>query len=130
MPLAGVYLYGEAVTARGFTFMDTPGYDPVSVTGMVAGGCNLVLFTTGRGSVFGFKPAPSIKLCTNATTYNRMSEDMDINAGQILEGVPLETVAAELLDLMIAVASGQPSKSEAQGVGEAEFNPWSIGGTL
>jgi altronate hydrolase len=130
MPLAGVYEYAEPVTARGFTYMDTPGYDPVSVTGLVAGGCTVVLFTTGRGSVFGFKPTPSIKVCTNSTTYNRMSEDMDINAGQILEGVPLETVTAELLDLIIAVASGQPSKSEAQGVGEAEFNPWSIGGTL
>ena len=130
MPLAGVYEYAEPVTARGFTYMDTPGYDPVSVTGLVAGGCTVVLFTTGRGSVFGFKPTPSIKVCTNSTTYNRMIEDMDINAGQILEGVSLETVAAELLDLIIAIASGQPSKSEAQGVGEAEFNPWSIGGTL
>jgi altronate hydrolase len=129
-PLTGVYEYGEPVTARGFTFMDTPGYDPVSVTGMVAGGCNLVLFTTGRGSVFGFKPAPSIKICTNSTTYERMEEDMDVNAGQILTGVPLETIAAELLDLTIAVASGQPSKSEAQGVGEAEFNPWTVGGVL
>lgn len=130
MPLSGVYDYAEPVTAKGFTFMDTPGYDPVSVTGMVAGGCNMVLFTTGRGSVFGFKPAPSIKICTNSTTYQRMSEDMDINAGQVEAGVPMETVAAELLDLVIAVASGQPSKSEAQGVGESEFNPWNLGGTL
>jgi len=130
MPLSGVYDYAEPVTVKGFTFMDTPGYDPVSVTGMVAGGCNVVLFTTGRGSVFGFKPAPSIKICTNSTTYNRMIEDMDINAGQVETGIPLETVAAELLELVIAVASGQPSKSEAQGVGEAEFNPWSLGGTL
>jgi altronate hydrolase len=130
MPLVGVYHYAEPVTARGFTFMDTPGYDPVSVTGMVAGGCNIVLFTTGRGSCFGFKPAPSIKLCTNSTTYHRMVEDMDINAGQIMENVPMESLTAELLDLIIAIASGQPSKSEAQGIGEAEFNPWSIGGTL
>jgi altronate hydrolase len=130
MPMAGVYQYAEPVTARGFTFMDTPGYDPVSVTGMVAGGCNIVLFTTGRGSCFGFKPAPSIKVCTNSTTYNRMDEDMDINAGQVMDGIAMETVAADLLDLIIAVASGQPSKSEAQGIGEAEFNPWSIGGTL
>jgi altronate hydrolase len=129
-PLTGVYEYSEQVTAQGFTFMDTPGYDPVSVTGMVAGGCNLVLFTTGRGSVFGFKPAPSIKISTNSETYNRMTEDMDVNAGKIQDGVPMETVAGELLDLMIAVASGQPSKSEAQDVGEAEFNPWSFGGTL
>lgn len=129
-PLVGVYEYGETVTARGFTFMNSPGYDPVSVTGQVAGGCNLVLFTTGRGSVFGFKPAPSIKICTNTPTYERMIEDMDVNAGQILDGMPMTEVAAELLDLTVAVASGQPSKSEAQGVGEAEFNPWNLGGTL
>jgi altronate hydrolase len=129
-PLTGVYEYAEPVTERGFTFMDTPGYDPVSATGQVAGGCNLIVFTTGRGSVFGFKPAPSIKVVTNSETYNRMEEDMDVNAGQMLDGVSMETVAAELLDLIIAVASGQPSKSEAQGVGEAEFNPWNLGGTL
>jgi altronate hydrolase len=129
-PLTGVYDYAEPVTARGFTFMDTPGYDPVSATGQVAGGCNLIVFTTGRGSVFGFKPTPSIKVVTNSETYNRMEDDMDINAGKVLDGVGLEAVAAELLDLMVAVASGQPSKSEAQGVGEAEFNPWNLGGTL
>jgi altronate hydrolase len=130
MPLTGVYEYGEQVTARGFTFMDSPGYDPVSVTGQVAGGCNLILFTTGRGSVFGFKPAPSIKIVTNSDTYNRMVDDMDVNAGKVLDGVPMEEVAAELLDLTIAVASGQPSKSEVQGVGESEFSPWNLGGTL
>jgi altronate hydrolase len=129
-PLAEVYGYAETVTARGFTFMDTPGYDPVSVTGQVAGGCNLVLFTTGRGSAFGFKPAPSIKICTNSNTYYRMIEDMDVNAGSILEDGSLAEVAAELFDLTLAVASGQPSKSEAQGVGESEFNPWNLGGTL
>ncbi len=129
-PLTGVYDYAEPVTARGFTFMDSPGYDPVSVTGQVAGGCNLVLFTTGRGSVFGFKPAPSIKVSTNSEMYSRMIDDMDVNAGRVIEGVPMETVAAELLELSIAVASGQQSKSEAQGVGEAEFNPWNLGGTL
>ena len=129
-PLTGVYDYAEPVTTRGLTFMNSPGYDPVSVTGQVASGCNLVLFTTGRGSVFGFKPAPSIKICSNSTTYERMIDDMDLNAGKVLEGVDIEEVAAELLDLVVAVASGQPSKSEAQGVGEAEFNPWSLGGTL
>jgi altronate hydrolase len=129
-PLMGVYDYAEPVSARGLTFMNTPGYDPVSVTGQVAGGCNLVLFTTGRGSVFGFKPAPSIKICSNSATYQRMSDDIDVNAGKVLEGVPMGDVAAELLDLVVAVASGQPSKSEAQGVGEAEFNPWNLGGIL
>ena len=100
------------------------------MTGQVAGGCNLVLFTTGRGSVFGFKPAPCIKISSNSATYERMMDDMDLNAGKVLEGVALEKVAAELIDLVIAVASGQPSKSEAQGVGDAEFSPWNLGGTL
>jgi altronate hydrolase len=129
-PLMGVYDYAEPVTARGFTFMNSPGYDPVSVTGQVAGGCNLVLFTTGRGSVFGFKPAPSIKISSNSAIYERMMDDMDLNAGKVLDGVDMEEVATELLDLVVAVASGQPSKSEAQGVGEAEFSPWSLGGML
>ena len=128
--LTGVYDYAEPVTARGFTFMDSPGYDPVAVTGQVAGGSNLVLFTTGRGSAFGFKPAPSIKLATNSTMFQHMEDDMDYNAGQILDGVPMEQAGTELLDLMIAVASGEPSKSEAQGVGESEFNPWTLGGIL
>jgi altronate hydrolase len=129
-PLMGVYEYAEPVAARGFTFMDTPGYDPVSATGQVAGGCNLVVFTTGRGSVFGFKPAPSIKIVTNSATYERMSDDMDVNAGRLLEGITMEQATAELVDLIVAVASGQSSKSEAQGVGEAEFNPWNLGGVL
>jgi altronate hydrolase len=129
-PLVDVYDYAEPVTARGFTFMNSPGFDPVSVTGQVAGGCNLVLFTTGRGSVFGFKPAPVIKISSNPATYERMRDDMDFNAGRILEDVDIKEVAAELLDLVVAVASGQPSRSEIQGVGEAEFSPWSLGGVL
>jgi len=129
-PLTDVYDYAEMVTARGFVFMNSPGYDPVSVTGQVAGGCDLVLFTTGRGSVFGFKPAPCIKISSNSTTYECMMDDMDLNAGKVLEGVGMEQVAAELLDLIIAVASGQPSKSESQNVGEAEFSPWNLEGTL
>jgi altronate hydrolase len=110
--------------------MNSPGYDPVSVTGQVAGGCNLVLFTTGRGSVFGFKPAPSIKIATNTALYEHMADDTDLDAGVILAGRPMKDVAAQLLDLVVAVASGQPSKSEAQDVGEAEFVPWNVGGTL
>jgi altronate hydrolase len=129
-PLNGVYDYAEQVTARGFTFMNTPGYDPVAVTGQVAGGCNMVLFTTGRGSVFGFKLAPSIKISTNSELYLRMKEDMDLDAGVALEGKPMQAVAAELFELVIEVASGSPSKSEAQGVGEAEFIPWQISGVL
>ena len=129
-PLTGVYEYAEPVTTRGFTFMDSPGYDPVSVTGQVAGGSNLVLFTTGRGSAFGFLPAPSIKLASNSALYQHMEEDMDFDAGRILDGLAMEDAAQELLEMMISVASGVPSKSEAQGVGEAEFNPWNLGGTL
>lgn len=110
--------------------MDTPGYDPVSVTGQVAGGCNLVLFTTGRGSVFGFKPAPAVKVASNTALYQSMLGDMDFDAGCLLEGVPIESLAANLLDLALAVASGQPSKSEAQGIGEAEFSPWDLGEAL
>ena len=129
-PLTGVYEYAEPITTRGFAFMDSPGNDPVSVTGEVASGCNVVLFTTGRGSVFGFKPAPSIKIATNSAMFNRLIDDMDFNAGRILDGESIETLARELLDLTIAVASGQPSKSEAQNIGEAEFCPWHLGETL
>jgi altronate hydrolase len=129
-PMVGVYDYAERVTARGFAFMDSPGNDWMAVTGQVAGGCNLVVFTTGRGSVFGFKPAPCIKIASNAATFERMGGDMDLNAGKVLEGVDLEDVAAELLDMVIDVASGEATKSEAQGVGEEEFNPWCYGETV
>ncbi len=130
-PLVGVYDYAQRIAAvPGFVFMNSPGYDPVAVTGQVASGCNLVLFTTGRGSVFGFKPAPCIKISSNTVTFERMPDDMDVNAGRVLGGADLDQVAEELLDLALAVASGQPSKSEAQGVGEAEFCPWNVEGTL
>ncbi len=129
-PMNAVYKYAERITARGFVHMDTPGYDPVSVTGQVAGGCNIVVFTTGRGSVFGFKPAPSIKLATNPTLYKKMEHDMDVNAGRVLEGATLEEVGYEIFERILAVASGEPSKSEAQDAGEEEFNPWIIGVTL
>jgi altronate hydrolase len=130
MPLQAVYDYAEAITEHGFIYMDTPGYDPVSATGQVAGGCNIVAFTTGRGSCFGFKPAPSIKIATNSVTYDRMREDMDINAGRVLEGATVEEVGREIFEKLIAVASGEPSLSEAQGIGEEEFNPWIIGATM
>jgi altronate hydrolase len=110
--------------------MDTPGYDPVSATGQVAGGCTLIAFTTGWGSCFGFKPAPSIKIATNTATYQRMRGDMDVNAGRILEGASVEEVGREIFELLIAVASGQPSLSEAQDIGEEEFNPWIQGATM
>ena len=111
--------------------MDSPGYDPVSVTGKVAGGCNLVLFTTGRGSVLGFKPTPSIKICSNSMTYERLIDDMDFDAGKVLqEGANMDTVATELLDLVTAVASGQATRSEKQNVGEVEFTPWNPWGVI
>lgn len=128
--MVDVYHYAEPVTAKGFVVMDTPGYDPVSMTGIVAGGANVCVFTTGRGSVFGCKPAPSIKVATNTPLYEHMLGDMDINAGKILEGVPVEAVGQELFEKILAVASGEKTKSEINGVGEEEFAPWSIGPTL
>ena len=129
-PLTDVFLYAEPITTRGFVFMDTPGHDPVSVTGLVAGGANIVAFTTGRGSVFGCKPVPSIKLATNSIVYRQMEEDMDINCGVILEGTPLETVGRQIFEEVVQVASGKRTKSEAQGIGEEEFAPWVIGPVL
>ncbi|MBN1657549.1 MAG: altronate dehydratase [Anaerolineae bacterium] len=129
-PLTAVYDYAERVGTKGLSFMDTPGYDPVSVTGQVAGGCNLVIFTTGRGSVWASKPSPVIKVCTNSETYRHLLDDMDLDAGRILAGTALEQVAAELLDLVVAVASGHPTKSEAQGLGDLEFIPWTLGATI
>jgi altronate hydrolase len=129
--LNGVYLYAEPVTAKGLVFMDSPGYDPASITGQVASGANIVCFTTGRGSVFGYKPAPSIKLATNTPMYNRMSEDMDINCGTIVDGeATVQEKGREILDYVLAVASGAPSKSETLGFGGSEFVPWQIGAVM
>ena len=113
--MTAVYRYAEPVTAKGFVVMDTPGYDPVSMTGIVAGGANVCVFTTGRGSVFGCKPAPSIKVATNTLTYHHMIDDMDINAGVILDGTPVEEVGAQIFEEMLPVASGKPTKSESTG---------------
>jgi len=130
-PLTGVYKYGEPVTVSGFTFMDSPGYDPASVTGQIAGGCNLVVFTTGRGSAFGSKPAPTIKVATNSDMYDRMTDDMDVNAGDMLtSGVSLQDKGREIYDLILRVASGEQSKSERQGLGDYEFVPWQIGAVM
>ena len=130
-PLTGVYKYAEPVTAKGFTFMDSPGYDPVSVTGQIASGCNLVCFTTGRGSAFGAKPSPSMKVATNTEMYARLSDDMDINAGTILsDGKTVEEVGREIYKMWLRMASGEQSKSEAQGLGDYEFVPWQIGATM
>jgi altronate hydrolase len=128
--LTGVYKYAEPVTAKGFVYMDTPGYDPVSATGQVAGGANLLAFTTGRGSAYGCKPVPSMKLATNTDVYRRMIDDMDVNCGDVLEGVPIEVKGQEIFERLLRVASGERTKSEALGYGDAEFVPWQIGATM
>ncbi len=128
--MTGVYHYAEAVTAKGFVYMDTPGYDPVSATGQVAGGANILCFTTGRGSAYGCKPTPSIKLATNTPMYEKMIDDMDINCGDVLDGVSLETKGAQIFEHVLRVASGERSKSEEFGYGDAEFVPWTIGATM
>jgi altronate hydrolase len=129
--LVGVYRYAEPVIERGFVFMDSPGYDPVSVTGQVAGGANLICFTTGRGSCFGCKPVPSIKLATNSDMYYRMRDDMDVNCGDILDGgATIEEMGERIFCLMLDVASGRKSKSEELDYGADEFAPWHFGATL
>ncbi len=128
--LQAVYNYADPVTAKGFVFMDTPGYDPVGATGQVAGGANVMCFTTGRGSAYGNKPCPSIKLATNTTIYNQMIEDMDINCGDVIEGVSLEAKGQQIFDLILKTASGQKTKSEELGYGENEYVPWYIGAVM
>lgn len=128
--LNAVFRYAEPVTEKGFVFMDTPGYDPVSATGQVAGGANVLCFTTGRGSAYGCKPTPSIKIATNPVTYAQMIDDMDINGGEVLDGVSLEQKGQEIFDKILAVASGEKSKSELLGYGDNEFVPWQIGATM
>ncbi len=130
-PLTGVYRYAEPVLNKGFTFMDSPGYDPASVTGQIAGGCNVVVFTTGRGSAFGSKPAPTIKVATNSGMYSRMIDDMDVDTGDMLTGAAsLEAKGREIYSLILRVANGEASKSEAQGLGDHEFVPWQIGAVM
>lgn len=130
MPLVDVYGYAEPVTSKGFSFMDTPGHDPVSITGLVAGGANIVLFTTGRGSVYGCKPTPSIKVATNTRLFDHMSDDMDFDAGVILNGVSMEDAGRALFEKVLAVASGEKTRSEIHGMGDEEFNPWMLGPVL
>lgn len=130
-PLNGVYHYAEPVDTTGLVFMNAPGYDPMGATGQIASGANLVAFTTGRGSCFGAKPAPSIKIATNTPMFERMQDDMDINCGSIMEGT--STVAEkglEIFEMLIRVASGEQSKSEALGIGGEEFVPWMIGAQM
>ena len=130
-PLAGVYRYAERVGGRGFVFMDSPGYDPASVTGQIAGGCNLVAFTTGRGSAFGSKPAPCLKIATNTAMATALADDMDIDAGTVVSaGESIETVGERIYARLLEVASGAPTRSESHGLGDHEFVPWQIGAVM
>ncbi len=130
-PLRGVYKFGELIDTKGFVFMDSPGFDPCSVTGQIASGANLIAFTTGRGSVSGYKPVPGIKIATNSEMYARMSDDMDLNCGDIVDGgVSIEEKGSELFELMVRVASGEKTKSEELGFGGVEFVPWQIGAVM
>ncbi len=130
-PLTEVVGYAEPVTARGLVFMDTPGYDPVSVTGAVAGGANVVCFTTGRGSAYGCKPVPSIKLATNSDVFGRMRDDMDINCGEIVDnGVTVQDMGRRIFDLVLQTASGRLTSSEVLGYGQEEFAPWQLGAVM
>lgn len=130
-PLSEVYRYAEPIEAKGLCFMDSPGNDPVSMTGLVSGGCNIATFTTGRGSVYGCKPSPCLKIATNTPLYNWMEDDMDINAGTVLDGVEtVEEVGTRIFDMIMRVADGEKTKSEQAGMGDEEFAPWSIGPVL
>ena len=128
--LVDVVGYADRVDVPGLVFMDTPGYDPPCTTGLVAGGANVLVFTTGRGSVLGLKPTPCVKVATNTPLFERMADDMDLDAGTVLEGEPVESVGRRIFEMVLEVASGAPTKSERQGVGEEEFAPWQIGPTL
>ncbi len=130
-PLNAVYEYAEQIEAAGFVFMDTPGYDPVSVTGQIAGGAQLVVFTTRRGSTFGSKPAPTIKLVTADVLFAQMQDNMDLNCGDIVSAnIPPSQKGEEIFDLICASASSQPTKSESLGLENSEYVPWQIGATL
>ncbi|MGF1622467.1 MAG: UxaA family hydrolase [Rhodomicrobiaceae bacterium] len=129
-PLTAVYEYAEPANAKGFVFMDSPGYDPCSITGQVASGANIVAFTTGRGSAYGCKPSPSLKLATNTPMYEKMIDDMDINCGDVLDGVSIEAKGQEIFNRLLEVASGSRTKSEEFGYGDAEFVPWIVGATM
>lgn len=129
--LTEVYEYAEPVTAKGFVFMDTPGYDPIAVTGQIAGGANLLCFTTGRGSAFGSKPTPSLKLATNNALWERQQEDMDLNCGTIVEGEEtIAEVGERIYQMILEMASGKKTKSEEFGYGSQEFVPWTIGSIM
>ena len=129
--LVDVFEYAQPVTAKGFVYMDTPGYDPVSATGQVAGGANMILFTTGRGSAYGCAPSPSLKLSTNTELWQRQQEDIDLNCGEIADGeATIEEIGERLFKLIVATASGEKTKSERFGYGQSEFIPWQLGATM
>ena len=126
-----VLSYAEPLKKKGFNFMDSPGFDPVSVTGQVASGCNVICFTTGRGSCFGFKPTPSLKIATNTNMFNKLEDDMDINAGVIMDGeADVKEIGEIIFNNILETASGKLTKSEINGYGDDEFNPWIIGATM
>ncbi len=130
-PLNGVYRYAAQVDKKGFVFMDSPGYDPASVTGQIASGCNLVSFTTGRGSTFGSKPAPCLKIATNTDMFKQLQDDMDINAGTIVsDGDSVAAVGERIYQRLLEIASGSHTLSESHGLGDHEFVPWQIGATM
>ena len=127
-PLNAVYDYAEPITERGFVFMDSPGFDPVSATGQIASGANLICFTTGRGSMFGAKPVPSLKLASNTPMFERLRGDMDINCGQVIDGtLTVPQMGRAIFEHILRCASGEPSRSEELGLGDHEFVPWSLG---
>lgn len=129
--LQAVYEYAEPVRARGFVYMDTPGYDPVSATGQVAGGANIVCFTTGRGSAYGCIPSPSLKLATNSALWKRQGDDIDINCGDIVDGgATIEAMGRQIFQQVLAVASGERTRSELHGYGQSEFVPWQLGAVM
>jgi altronate hydrolase len=129
--LQAVVEYAEPVTTRGFVYMDTPGYDPVSATGQVAGGANMICFTTGRGSAYGCAPSPSLKIATNSALWRKQEDDMDINCGEIVDGTAsIADMGQRIFDLVLATASGTASKSELHGYGQNEFVPWQLGAVM
>ena len=129
--LMEVYDFAEPVTAKGMVFMDTPGYDLISITGMIAGGANMICFTTGRGSVLGSKPAPTIKLASNTQIYQRLIDDMDIECGPIVDGkASIEEMGQAIFNTILQTASGHKTKSELMDLGDCEFVPWPLGAVM
>ena len=129
--LTDVFEYAQPVTTKGLVFMDTPGYDPVSATGQVAGGANLICFTTGRGSAYGCAPSPSLKLSTNTALWVKQEDDIDINCGEVIDGsASIDEMGERIFRLMLATASGDKTKSEVHGYGQNEFVPWALGAVM